>query len=128
MIKNKEAAIFLSVFLVLFLGPKVYGQDYEDNPFLNRSQELRYEDEPERMLGGMDLTAILYSGESSRAIIDGQIVEIGDAINNLEIVEIKSEKVVFEDYLGKEYVLKMKNVLTANGNESGRSEEGSYED
>jgi len=85
----------------------------EDNPFLDRREELRYEDEEDRVLRTMNLSGVFYSGKSSRAIIDGQIVEIGDVINNLEIVEIKSEKVVLEDYLGKQYTVEMDNILSA---------------
>ena len=69
----------------------------------------------------MNLSAILYSGESSRAIVNGYIVEIGDFLDNMEVVGIKSEKVVFKDYLGKEYVLKMGSVLTAIDNDSSDS-------
>ncbi|MCF7907590.1 MAG: hypothetical protein K9L86_01775 [Candidatus Omnitrophica bacterium] len=135
MIGYKKVPIFLYLFLIviLFLGfcsfvteVRAEGNDQdeqekEDNPFLNRKQELRYEDEPERTLGGMNLSAILYSGESSRAIVNGYIVEIGDFLDNMEVVGIKSEKVVFKDYLGKEYVLKMGSVLTAIDNDSSDS-------
>ncbi|MBU1112888.1 MAG: hypothetical protein KKH93_03295 [Candidatus Omnitrophica bacterium] len=85
----------------------------EDNPFLDYKTEQRYEDKDRRMVKDMTLTAVFYSGETSRAIIDGRIVKKGDIVNNLEITEIKSEKVYFVDYSGKECTLEMQDILSA---------------
>src|SRR3989338_3240502 len=85
----------------------------EDNPFLDRDTELRYEDKDLRVIADMTLTAVFFSGDTSRAIIDGRIIKLGDIINNLEVTEIKSEKVYFKDYLGKEYTLEMLSILSA---------------
>lgn len=85
----------------------------EDNPFLSRKQELSYEDEDERTIENMSLTAILYSGKKSRAMVDGRIVEIGDVIDNKEVIDITSEKVIFKDFLDKQYTLKMRGILSA---------------
>jgi len=97
-------AIWLSLVLPAFS---------EDNPFLDRDTELVYEDKDRRIITYMSLTAVFYSGDTSRAVIDGQIVKKGDIINNLEVTEIKSEKVYFKDYLGEEYTLEMSNILSA---------------
>ena len=85
----------------------------EDNPFFDYKTEQHYKDKDRRAIKDMTVTAVFYSGENSRAIIDGKIVKKGDIINNLEITEIKSEKVYFVDYLGKECTLEMQNILSA---------------
>ena len=85
----------------LFVFEAKAESDEGDNPFLDKKQELQYEDEDERTIDNMSLTAILYSGKDSRAMVDGRIVKIGDVIDNKEVMEITSEKIIFKDFFCK---------------------------
>lgn len=98
--------------------------ELEDNPFLDRREEKKYEDEAERVLEGVKLTAVLYSPKGSKAMIDGRIMKVGDVIDNKEIIKIKSEKVILKDYLGQEFLLEMDNILSTNESDT---EDDGYE-
>lgn len=83
------------------------------NPFLTQ------EEEQEKELAGAGnrisldypiLSAILYSSfQISKAIINGEILKIGDYIDNKEIIEIQPEAVILKDAQAQ-YIIRLKNI------------------
>lgn len=81
------------------------------NPFLTEEEEKTFQ-----VLGKvvpidyLVLSAILYSPSGSKAIINGQILEIGSSIDNKEVIEIQPEAVILKD-AQSEYIVRLKRVV-----------------
>jgi hypothetical protein len=80
------------------------------NPFLTQEEEQEKElvGSGNRIsLDYLILSAILYSSfHTSKAIIDGEILRIGDYVDNKEIVEIQPEAVILKD-AQTQYIVKL---------------------
>jgi hypothetical protein len=63
------------------------------------------------------LKAILYSDESSSAIIDGRIVRVGSTIKDQKILEINKDSIKV-DFNGKVYNIKLKDFSIINDDEN----------
>lgn len=81
------------------------------NPFLTDEEEEGFTDSGNAIpIDYLILTAILYSPPNkSKAIIDGQILEIGSYIDNKEAVEIQPEAVILKDARAQ-YIIRLKNI------------------
>lgn len=79
------------------------------NPFLTEEEENRFIDTDN--LSPADhliLSAVMYSSfNKSRAIVNGQILKMGDYIDNKEIVEILPEAVILKNARAQ-YIIKLK--------------------
>lgn len=79
------------------------------NPFLTEEEENRFIDTGN--LSPADhliLSAVMYSSlNKSRAIVNGQILKMGDYIDNKEIVEILPEAVILKNARAQ-YIIKLK--------------------
>lgn len=81
------------------------------SPFLTEEEEKNY-----RYLGKnilidyLAVSGIIYSPAGSRAIINGQILSVGDRVDNKEIIEILPEAVILKD-AQSQYMVKLKNVV-----------------
>lgn len=81
------------------------------NPFLTEEEEKAFADLDNRVpIDYLSLSAILYSAQESRAIINGRIVREGDIIDNKEIIKINPENIILKD-ADNEYTIRLKEVL-----------------
>lgn len=71
---------------------------------LAKTQEEQIEDDKERLL----LSGVIRMGDKEVAIINGEILKVGDFIDNKEIVEIYSRAVILKDKDGEETEIKLK--------------------
>ena len=80
------------------------------NPFLSEEEEKTFG--KSILIDYLLLSAILYSSFSSnsRAIINGQILKIGNYIDNKEVVKIEPEEVILKDDQN-EYCVRLKKVV-----------------
>ncbi len=77
------------------------------NPFFTSDEEESFKKTGNvTNLNYLNITAIFYNPENSKAVIDGRILAKGDFIDNKEIVKIEPEQVFLKDTEG-EYVVKL---------------------
>ena len=67
------------------------------NPFLTAEERKRFKVTSFRDLLPLQLTAIFYSKENSKAIIDGQVLTEGDVFDNKTIIKIAPKEVIMRD-------------------------------
>lgn len=80
------------------------------NPFLTKEEEIIYSGRVKgQVISNPGLSAIFYSAGKKKVVINGKIFQIGDLVDNKEIVEINPKEVILEDAKGK-YILKSKDV------------------
>lgn len=80
------------------------------NPFLTEEEENAQKQTGTTIpIAYLTLSAVLYSPNASRAIVNGQILTVGDSIDNKEVVRIDPESVILKDAQGQ-YILRLKNV------------------
>lgn len=81
------------------------------NPFLSEEEEKEFQDAGKAVpVDYLMLSAILYSATAkSKAIINGRILEIGDSIDNKEIITIRPEAVILKDTT-TEYIVRLRNL------------------
>lgn len=85
------------------------------NPFLTKEEEQAFGELGKAIpIDYLHLSAILYSPLRSRAIIDGRILEIGDYIDNKEVIEIQPEAVILKD-AQSQYIVRLKKVEECEG-------------
>jgi len=65
------------------------------------------------IIKNLTLSAIFHSDVSSNsyAIVQGRIVKENDNVNDMKIIRIDPEELVMKNSVGKEYLLKIKNVI-----------------
>lgn len=84
--------------------------EVKSNPFLTEEEERAFAEQGKRIpIDYFVLSAILYSSSASKAIINGRILEIGDYIDNKEIIEIQPEAVILKDSQS-EYIVRLKRL------------------
>jgi hypothetical protein len=80
------------------------------NPFLTPQEEKKFSGTGKYVpLEYLNLSAVIYSPSSCKAIVNGKIIELGSSIDNKEVVDIRPEEVVLKDSQS-EYILKLKKV------------------
>lgn len=80
------------------------------NPFLTQEEEgVTKETGSFIPINYLSLSAVIYSPRESRAIINGQILKVGDNIDNKQVVKIEPEAVILKDAQG-EYIVRLKKV------------------
>lgn len=81
------------------------------NPFLTQEEETALKETGAAIpISYLNLSAVLYSPQSSRAIINGQILGLGDSIDNKKVIRIEPEAVVLKDAQG-EYIVRLKRIV-----------------
>ncbi len=83
------------------------------NPFLTAEEEKATASDSGKFIpiDDLDVSAIIYSSSlSSRAVVDGRIIKIGDKIDDKEVVDITPEAVILENTQGR-YIAKLKETL-----------------
>jgi hypothetical protein len=81
------------------------------NPFLTPAEEKSFGEDYKEELKYLNLSAVFYSPKGSYAIIDGRVVREKDVVDNKEVIAFAPEKVILKDAAGKEYVVKVKQVI-----------------
>lgn len=81
------------------------------NPFLTEEEESKLIDTGNLIPADyLTLSAVIYSTlNKSKAIVNGQILKMGDYIDNKEIVEIQPEAVILKDAQAQ-YIIRLKNI------------------
>ncbi len=80
------------------------------NPFLTQEEEDALKQTGSTIpINYLVLSAVLYSPNASRAIINSQIVAVGDSIDNKKVTRIEPEAVILKDAQG-EYIVRLKGV------------------
>lgn len=80
------------------------------NPFLTQEEENDLKQIGTTIpINYLMLQAVLYSPNASRAIINGQIVVVGDSIDNKKVIRIEPEAVILKD-AQSEYIVRLKGV------------------
>ena len=81
------------------------------NPFLTEEEEKEFTDLGKAVtIDYLIPSAILYSSANkNKVIINGQILKIGNTIDNKEIIKIEAEEVILKDSLN-EYSIKLREV------------------
>lgn len=86
------------------------GDKLKNNPFLTSQEEKVYANTGKYVpIDYLNLSAIIYSSASRRAIVDGNILEIGNTIDNKKVIDIRPEEIILKDSQS-EYVLRLKKV------------------
>lgn len=87
------------------------GAEALPNPFLTREEEASLKDTGKRVpIENLMLSAVIYSQlEKSKAVINGQILRVGDLMENKEVIEIQPEAVILKD-TQSEYVVRLKTI------------------
>lgn len=82
------------------------------NPFLTQEEEKIYQQARGKIIikSGLELAAVFFSPPNSQAIINGQILKVGDIIEGKKIIKINKESVILKDIEG-EYILELGSVL-----------------
>jgi len=60
----------------------------------------------------LKVTGLVWGGQKPKAIIDGNVVGIGDAVKEAKILDITKEGILF-DYKGKQYLMKREGADTS---------------
>jgi competence protein ComGC len=104
MLKNR---LLISVFLILAFGVSVFAQDdfiYDAkgkrNPFIplvtNEGRLIKLDKEEEKGSSDLVIDGIIYDKQgSSYAIINGQVVSVGDYAGEYRVLKVESDRVVF---------------------------------
>lgn len=81
------------------------------NPFLTEEEENELVDTGNLIPADyLILSAVIYSSlNKSKAIVNGQILKMGDYIDDKEIVEIQPEAVILKDARAQ-YIIRLKNI------------------
>ena len=58
------------------------------------------------------MTGIVWGAENPKAIIDGNVMGIGDTVKEAKIVDISKEGILF-DYKSKQYLMKREGASTS---------------
>jgi hypothetical protein len=82
-----------------------------DDPFLNSSEEEEYEKEEREILTSHTVSAILSTKDNPSAVVDGRVVKKGDFIEDMEVIQIKTEEVILKDFWGAEYAIRMEKII-----------------
>jgi hypothetical protein len=82
------------------------------NPFLTADEESSFENKNAQIpLEYLTVSAIIHSaGNESKAIINGQVYQVGDILDNKQVVVINAEDVILKDTQG-EYIIKIETVV-----------------
>jgi hypothetical protein len=82
------------------------------NPFLSTDEESSFENKSAQIpLDYLTVSAIMHSPKNkSKAIINGQVYEVGDIIDNKQVITINAEDVILKDTQG-EYIIKIEAVV-----------------
>ena len=81
------------------------------NPFLTVDEEKEFGEGKKEIISYLNLSAIIYAPGNSYAVIDGRIVGEKGTIENKKVVKIDPQEVILKDEKGKEYIIRMKNVV-----------------
>ncbi len=105
MLRNRfRVLFFLSLFFVLAYcfsfaqSEFVYDAKGERNPFMPLvTPEGRFiKIKPRSLTEGLELEGIIYDKVSmSYAIVNGQVVKVGDFVGNYQVLKIEEKKVIF---------------------------------
>ena len=80
------------------------------NPFLTQEEEnAAKETGAKNPIDYHVLYGVLYSPNASRKIINGQILGVGDSIDNKTVIKIEPEAVILKDAQG-EYIVRLKRI------------------
>ncbi|MEK7578605.1 MAG: hypothetical protein AAB456_02710 [Patescibacteria group bacterium] len=81
------------------------------NPFLTEEEENELIDTGNLIPADyLILSAVIYSSlNKSKAIVNGQILKMGDYVDNKEIIEIQPEAVILKDARAQ-YIIRLKNI------------------
>jgi len=82
------------------------------NPFLTTDEESSFENKSAQIpLEYLTVSAIIHSADNkSKAIINGQVYQVGDILDNKQVVVINAEDVILKDTQG-EYIIKIGTVV-----------------
>jgi len=82
------------------------------NPFLTTDEEASFENKSAQIpLEYLTVSAIIHSSDNkSKAIINGQVYQVGDIIDNKQVLAINAEDVILKDTQG-EYIIKIETVV-----------------
>ncbi len=78
------------------------------NPFLTQEERNKFQREE---LKHLKLSAIFVSNKSSYAVVDGRIVRENDIIENKKVIRIERNQIILKDQQGREYVIRLKNIV-----------------
>ena len=81
------------------------------NPFLTIDEEKEFDEGKKEIISYLNLSAIIYAPGNSYAVIDGRIVGEKGTIEDKKVVKIDPQEVILKDDQGKEYIIRMKNVV-----------------
>jgi len=78
------------------------------NPFLTPEERFELQ---KKELKHLRLSAIFVSDKFSYAIVDGRIIKENDIIEGKKVIRIEREGIILRDSQGREYVIRLKNIV-----------------
>jgi len=78
------------------------------DPFLTQRERFEFQ---RKELKHLRLSAVFISDKSSYAIVNGKIIKENDIIEDKKVIRIEREKIILKDSQGREYVIRLKNIV-----------------